>query len=80
VEELLKHHFETFREPPRYMTESNEIAELICTVPPRFNRFVFYSGDLPHSGAITAPELLSDDPAKGRLTLNLFFSVLPKTN
>lgn len=79
-EELLKHHFETFREPPRYMTESNEIAELICTVPPRFNRFVFYSGDLPHSGAITAPELLSDDPKQGRLTLNLFFSVLPKTN
>jgi hypothetical protein len=76
-EEFLKQHFETFRAPPRYMNESNEIADLLYTVPARFNRFVFYSGDLPHSGAITAPELLSDDPAKGRLTLNLFFSVLP---
>lgn len=77
-EQILKQRFRTFREPPRYMTGSNEIAELLYTVPPRFNRFVFYSGDIPHSAAITAPELLSDDPAKGRLTLNLFFSVLQK--
>lgn len=62
------------------MTESNEIAELLYTVAPRFNRFVFYSGDIPHTGAITAPELLSDDPRTGRLTLNLFFSVLPITD
>jgi Family of unknown function (DUF6445) len=75
-EAFLQQHFPTFRGPPRYMTESNEVAELLCTVPPRFNRFVFYSGDMPHSAAITAPELLSADPAAGRLTLNLFFSVL----
>lgn len=78
-EEFLKQHFATFREPPRYITESNDVAELLYTVPPRFNRFVFYSGDVPHSAAITAPELLSDDFGKGRLTLNLFFSVLPKS-
>lgn len=77
-EGFLKQRFKTFREPPRYMTESNDVAELLCTVPPRFNRFIFYSGDTPHSAAITAPELLSDDPRKGRLTLNLFFSVLRK--
>jgi hypothetical protein len=77
-EDFLKQHFTTFREPPRYMTESNDVAELLHTVPARFNRFVFYSGDTPHTGAITAPELLSADPKKGRLTLNLFFSVLPK--
>lgn len=76
-EQFLQQHFETFRNPPRYMTESNEIAECLHTVRPRFNRFVFYSGDMPHSAAITAPELLSDEPGKGRLTLNLFFSVLP---
>lgn len=76
-EAFLKQHYETFRAPPRYMTESNEIAERLCTVPPRFNRFVFYAGDMPHSAAITAPERLSDDPRKGRLTLNLFFSVMP---
>jgi hypothetical protein len=33
---------------------------------------------MPHSAAIATPELLSDDATKGRLTLNLFFSVLPK--
>src|SRR5690606_32939647 len=76
-EAFMRQHFQTFREPPRYMTESNDVAELLCAIPPRFNRFVFYSGDLPHTGAIAAPELLSDDPRTGRLTLNLFFSVLP---
>ena len=76
-EAFMQEHFETLGGPPRYMTESNEIAELLYTVPPRFNRFVFYSGDMPHSAAIAAPELLSDDPRQGRLTLNLFFSVLP---
>jgi hypothetical protein len=76
-EEFMKQHFETLRGPPSYMTGSNDVAELIYTVPPRFNRFVFYSGDLPHTGAVEAPELLSDDPKRGRLTLNLFFSVMP---
>ena len=78
-EEYLEQQFETFRQSPRYMTESNEIAELLYTVSPRFNRFVFYSGDMPHSGAIVAPELLSDDARHGRLSLNLFFSALPKS-
>ena len=53
-EHFLKQHFATFREPPRYMTESNDVAELLYTVPARFNRFVFYSGDTPHTGAIAA--------------------------
>jgi len=78
-ESYLRQHFKTFRERPKYMTESNEIGELLYTVPPRFNRFVFYSGDIPHSAAIAAPELLSDDVRQGRLTLNLFFSTVPKT-
>lgn len=77
-EEFFARHFGMFREPARYMTESNDVAELLCTIPAQFNRFVFYSGDIPHTGAITAPELLSADPRKGRLTLNLFFSTLPK--
>jgi hypothetical protein len=34
---------------------------------------VFYDGNLFHSSHILAPELLSDDPARGRLTLNGFF-------
>ena len=76
--EYLQQHFATFNEPARYMTGSNEIAELLCNIPAQFNRFVFYSGDVPHSAAIARPELLCDDFAKGRLTLNCFASVLPR--
>ena len=75
---FLQKHFQTYREPARYMTESNEIAELLCTIPARFNRLVFYSGTEPHSAAIAAPELLSNDIRKGRLTLNVFTDVLPR--
>ncbi len=76
--EFLLENFPTFRKPASYMTESNEIAELLCTIPARFNRMIFYSGRIPHSAAITAPELLSKDVRKGRLTLNVFADVLPK--
>ena len=76
--EFLLENFPTFRKPASYMTESNEIAELLCTIPARFNRMIFYSGQIPHSAAITAPELLSKDIRKGRLTLNVFADVLPK--
>lgn len=75
---FLQQHFPTFRAPPSYMTASNEIAELLAMVPARFNRLVFYSGDIPHSAAIEAPELLSHDFREGRLTLNCFASVLPR--
>ncbi len=75
---VLLENFPTYRKPARYMTESNEIAELLCTIPARFNRLIFYSGQIPHSAAITAPELLSKDFRKGRLTLNIFADALPK--
>ena len=74
----LRDNFSTFRKPARYMTESNEIARLVRTIPPRFNRLIFYSGRIPHSAAISAPELLSNDVRTGRLTLNIFADVLPK--
>ncbi len=75
---FLQKQFPTYREPARYMTESSEIAELLCTIPARFNRLIFYSGTVPHSAAIVAPELLSNDIREGRLTLNLFADVLPR--
>jgi len=75
---LLHEHFPTYRRPSHYMTESNEIAELLTTIPARFNRMIFYSGDVPHSGAITSPELLSRDVQQGRLTLNVFVSAIPQ--
>jgi hypothetical protein len=75
---FLQERFPTYMKPPCYMTESTEIAELLQNIPARFNRFVFYSGDLPHSASIAMPELLSEDFRKGRLTLNCFASVVPR--
>jgi Family of unknown function (DUF6445) len=66
---------ETFRSPPEYMTRGTDFAEFLGATPARFNRAVFYSGAVPHSAHITRPELLSHDPAQGRLTLNLFAGV-----
>ena len=59
--------------PPSYLTASNAHFELVCSVPAAYNRAVFYDGSQFHSSHITQPELLSADPALGRLTLNGFF-------
>jgi len=77
--EFLEKNFPTYQKPPCYITESNEIAERIDVVSARSNRLVFYSGDIPHSAQISSPELLTDDLGKGRLTLNCFASVRPKS-
>lgn len=58
---------------PAYMTDSNQHFERLATVDARFNRMACYDGSLFHCSAIDRPELLSDDPERGRLTLNLFF-------
>ena len=76
--EILQERFQMFRDPPCYITESNAAAELLDMAPARFNRLIFYPGDLPHSAYINKPELLSSDPVKGRLTLNCFVSALLK--
>lgn len=76
--DILEQRFRMFSDPPCYMTDSNEAADLPDVVPARFNRLVFYSGGLPHNAHIRRPELLSADPATGRLTLNCFVSALPK--
>lgn len=75
--DYLATHSSVFREAPAYITASNELAELITVVPARFNRMIFYSGEIPHSGHITAPRQLSGDCRRGRLTLNCFASVEP---
>lgn len=59
---------------PGYMTASNAWFEKIASVPARWNRLIFYSGTVFHSGDIAAPERLRDDPRTGRLTLNGFFT------
>lgn len=58
---------------PWYMNASNEWFEQVCTVPAKFNRAIFYDGSVFHAGQISEAALLSDDPARGRLTLNGFF-------
>ena len=76
---FLKQHFPGYyNEPPCYITESNEIAERIAVVDARYNRWVFYSGDMPHSAQIRHPEKLSTDFASGRLTLNCFVTAIPR--
>ena len=75
---FLREHFPTYNQPPSYITKSNEIAELVERVPARFNRWVFYSGDMPHSAYIEYPAKLTDSFAAGRLTLNCFASAIPR--
>lgn len=57
-----------------YMTASNDFFEKMATVPARWNRLIFYTGTIFHSGEIAHPELLTDDARTGRLTLNGFFT------
>jgi hypothetical protein len=59
--------------PPGYLTAGNAWFEQLAVVPAAFNRAVFYDGSGFHSSHITAPQRLSADPARGRLTLNAFF-------
>jgi hypothetical protein len=60
-----------------YQCDSNAYFRRMATVPARWNRAVFYSGAVLHSGQIAAPKRLTADPATGRLTVNFFFSSRP---
>jgi hypothetical protein len=57
-----------------YMREPNEYFHLLGNIPARWNRLIVYDGGMLHTGDIGAPELLSEDPLTGRLTLNGFFT------
>ena len=43
----------------------------------RFNRVVAYRSFTLHSGIVEDPDILSDDPSKGRLTANFFVDYRP---
>ena len=58
---------------PGYLTESNPWFDKVCSVAPAWNRMIFYDGSLFHCSDIPAPQLLTADPTRGRLTLNGFF-------
>lgn len=57
-----------------YLSGSNRYFERLAQIPAAWNRLLFYNGDLFHSGDIAAPDRLSGDPRRGRLTLNGFFT------
>jgi len=57
-----------------YMTASSDHFELIRTIPGAWNRAIFYDSSIFHSGHMTNPALLNEDPSLGRLTLNGFFT------
>jgi hypothetical protein len=59
---------------PGYMIQSNDYFERVCTVAAKWNRLIIYDGMQFHSGDIQKPELLTDDPQTGRLTLNGFYT------
>jgi len=59
---------------PGYMAGSNAHFERVAQVPAAWNRAIFYDGGLFHSGDVDDPAQLSADPARGRLTLNSFFT------
>jgi hypothetical protein len=59
---------------PGYMAGSNAHFEQVARIPAAWNRMIFYDGGLFHSGDIDDPSLLENDPGRGRLTLNSFFT------
>ncbi|MGQ3051265.1 MAG: DUF6445 family protein [Roseateles sp.] len=60
--------------PPGYMTESNRYFEVIGRVPAKWNRAIFYSGGIFHSGDIQwAGHKAGYLEGLGRLTINAFF-------
>lgn len=61
--------------PPAYIAGSTAQFEQVSAVDARCNRAVIYRSTLLHSGTIPAGVALSDDPARGRLTITAFLSL-----
>lgn len=61
--------------PAAYVAEDTPLFERTMAVEARYNRALVYPSYLLHSGAIAPDAVLSDDPARGRLTVTAFLSV-----
>ncbi|WP_294322273.1 DUF6445 family protein [uncultured Sphingomonas sp.] len=61
--------------PAAYIAGSSAQFEQVSAVDARRNRAVIYRSALLHSGVIPARATLSDDPARGRLTVTAFLSL-----
>ena len=55
-----------------YVRDATGLFERIHTVGAMFNRLIIYKGNALHSGDIGPGTVLSEDPARGRLTINGF--------
>lgn len=58
--------------PPKYLSESNDNFELKNHIPAKWNRLILYPSHVLHSAYIDHPELISNNPSDGRLTINNF--------
>ena len=56
-----------------YVSDGHPYFECIHKSEGSFNQAIFYRGNLLHSGIISNDEELSEEPEKGRLTINAFF-------
>lgn len=66
-------HLETTGLPAeKYIDRSDDHFELVGEVEHRQNRLIVYPGNLLHSGLIKPDVDINEDPARGRLTANLF--------
>lgn len=61
----------------RYPSERTPGYDRTGFTTARFNRLVAYRSFTLHSGMIDRPDLLSDDPKRGRLTANFFVDYTP---
>lgn len=61
--------------PAGYLSGDTPLFERTALAEARWNRALLYRSRQLHSGAIARPELLSADPAAGRLTVTGFLSV-----
>lgn len=66
--------FEQYGIERGYMTASNAYFEKVLTIPARRNRLIVYPSMQFHSGDISRPEAMIQDPLTGRLSLNGFFT------
>lgn len=58
--------------PPGFFNDSDQDFERIALFEGKFNRLLMYRGSLLHSGYIPSDFAFSSDPARGRLTCNIF--------
>ncbi len=58
--------------PQEYVLGDTEFFERVHAVEAAFNRLIIYRGNALHSGDISGRTVLSEDPRRGRLTINGF--------